>query len=94
MGLAAREAADVASGMGIKLKIKDPTLEAERVAAATADNLSSMLQDIRRNAQTEIDALCGSVVQSGKLVDLPTPVNEMLLLLIKAREDFYKECHI
>jgi len=87
MGLAAREAVDVASGMGIKLNIKDPTLEVERVAAATAENISSMLQDIRRNAPTEIDALCGSVVRAGRIVDLPTPVNEILLLMVQAREN-------
>ena len=87
MGLAAREAADVASAMGIKLNIKDPALEAERVAAATAENLSSMLQDIQRNAPTEIEAMCGSVIRSGRMVDLPTPVNEVLLLMIQAREN-------
>ncbi len=94
MGLAAREAAEVASVMGIKLNIKDPGRKAERVAAATAENLSSLLQDIRRNAPTEIDSLCGSVVRSGRMVDLPTPVNEILMLMIQAKEDFYKESQL
>lgn len=93
MGLAAREAAEVASGLGIKINIKDPGRIAERVAAATADNLSSMLQDIRRNAPTEIDSLCGSVVRSGRMVDLPTPVNEILMLLIQAKEDFTRKAN-
>ena len=93
MGLAAKEAAEVASGLGIKINIKDPGRIAERVAAATADNLSSMLQDIRRNAPTEIDSLCGSVVRSGRMVDLPTPVNEILMLLIQAKEDFTRKAN-
>ncbi len=87
MGLAAREAAEVARALGIMLDIKDPGRQAEQVAAATAENTSSMLQDIRRNAPTEIDALCGSVVRAGRMVDLPTPVNEILMFMIRAKED-------
>lgn len=87
MGLAAREAAEVAGALGIMLDIKDPGRQAEQVAAATAENTSSMLQDIRRNAPTEIDALCGSVVRAGRMVDLPTPVNEILMFMIRAKED-------
>lgn len=93
MGMSAREAAEVASGLGIKLNFKDPVRQAERVAAATAENLSSMLQDIQRNAPTEIDSLCGSVVRSGRMVDLPTPVNEILMLLIQAKKDFIRKAN-
>jgi len=93
MGLAAREAAEVAEALGIMLDIKDPGRQAEQVAAATAENISSMLQDIRRNAPTEIDALCGSVVRAGRMVDLPTPVNEILMFMIRAKEDITRNAN-
>ena len=87
----AEEAANVARALGIQLGFKDPAAEVQRIAFATADNISSMLQDIRRGALTEIDALCGAVVRAGRSVDLRTPVNELLMLLIRAREDINRE---
>lgn len=86
MSLAAREASDVARVLGIELGYEDPVSAAKAVAAATAENISSMLQDIRRGATTEIDALCGAVVRVGRSVNVKTPVNEIMLLLIQARE--------
>ncbi len=86
MSLAAREAGDVARALGIELGYEDPVSAAEAVAEATAENISSMLQDIRRGAPTEIEALCGAVVRVGRSVNMKTPVNEILSLLIQARE--------
>jgi 2-dehydropantoate 2-reductase len=90
MGNAAREAADVAHELGIQLDITDPEQAATEVAAATAENLSSMLQDIRRGAPTEIEALCGAVVRQGNKLALPTPVNQMLMLLIQGKVDLQR----
>jgi len=86
MGRAAREAGAVARALGIVLNYEDPVSAAEAVAYATANNISSMLQDIRRGAPTEIDALCGAVVRAGRSVNIETPVNEIMMYLIKARE--------
>ena len=90
MGLAAQEAASVAQEQGIPLDITDPKGTAEAVAAATGTNLSSMLQDIRRGAPTEIDALCGEVVRQGRQLTIPTPVNEMLMMLIQGKVDLQR----
>jgi 2-dehydropantoate 2-reductase len=86
MSLAAREAGAVASALGVELNYEDPVSAAEAVAAATAGNISSMLQDIRRGSPTEIDALCGAVVRAGRSLNIETPVNEIMMLLIEARE--------
>ena len=91
MGLAAREAAEVARKLGVPLSFSDPAQTAEAVAAATRENLSSMLQDIRRGAPTEIDALCGAVVRQGKKLAVPTPVNEILALLIQGKVDLSRK---
>lgn len=85
------EASDVARTLGIDPGFDHPVSAVEAVAAATADNLSSMLQDIRRGAPTEIDAMCGAVLRAGRSVKLKTPVNEMLLLLIQARESLTRK---
>ncbi|MEK7278538.1 MAG: ketopantoate reductase C-terminal domain-containing protein, partial [Chloroflexota bacterium] len=51
---------------------------------ATAQNRSSMFQDILRGAPTEIEAINGAVVREGEQVGVPTPVNGMLCRLVKA----------
>jgi len=89
MGIAAEEAAFVASAKGIKTSFKNPALAAEEVAAATSGNISSMLQDIRRNSPTEIDAICGEIVREGKRLNVPTPVNNLLFQLVQAQVDLY-----
>ncbi len=52
----------------------------------TANHHASMLQDIRKGKKTEIDALNGAVVRLGKKYGVPTPVNEAVTLLVKAKE--------
>lgn len=80
----AREAAMVAEAQGVVLPYPDPVAAAEAVARRTAENRSSMLQDVQRRAPTEIDAICGAIVQAGEQTGVPTPINRTLLSLIKA----------
>lgn len=54
----------------------------------TASHESSMLQDVRAGRPTEIDALCGEVVRRGGEHGVETPVNEALLLLVRALERY------
>ena len=46
-----------------------------------------MLQDVRRGAPTEIDAICGAVVACARPLQAPAPVNRTLWLLVKALSD-------
>jgi 2-dehydropantoate 2-reductase len=80
----AREAAKVAAALGVVLPYPDPAAAAEAVARRTATNHSSMLQDVQRRAPTEIEAICGAIVQAGEQSGVPTPINCTLLHLIKA----------
>ncbi|HNQ94200.1 MAG TPA: 2-dehydropantoate 2-reductase [Anaerolineales bacterium] len=75
MATLAREVAEVAHAENIKLPFDDPAAMAEEVARKTAANQSSMLQDVLRNAPTEIDAICGAVVKIGKKHNIETPIN-------------------
>ena len=52
----------------------------------TRQHESSMLQDLRMGRCTEIDALCGAVVELGASAGVVTPVNAALATLIRAIE--------
>ena len=85
MNAAAMETARVAEAKGIKLPYDDPTQEVEGVASRTAENESSMLQDIHRGAPTEVDAINGAVVREGERLGVPTPVNWTLWKLMRSK---------
>jgi len=85
MRRAAEEVAAVAAAQGISLPYPDPAAAAEDVARRTAANLSSMLQDLRRGAPTEIDAICGAVARIGAQIGVPAPLNQALAEMVKAR---------
>ena len=78
------EAAQVAKAEGIELPFTDPVAAAEDVARKTAVNRSSMLQDVLRNAPTEIDAICGTVVKTAQKHGINVPANWACWNLIKA----------
>jgi 2-dehydropantoate 2-reductase len=82
---AAREVGAVAEARGVVIGV-DPAALALEVARATADNRSSMLQDMQRGVATEIDALCGAVVREGRRLGVPTPVNARLMDEVRQRE--------
>jgi 2-dehydropantoate 2-reductase len=85
MHAAAVETAQVGRASGVDFGAEDPGTIVEDIARRTASNLSSMLQDLRRGAPTEIDAICGSIVRQGKVVGVETPTNWTLWKLVQAR---------
>jgi 2-dehydropantoate 2-reductase len=66
MEAVARETAVVAAAQGIQLPYPDAAERALQVARATAQNHSSMLQDVQRGGQTEIEAICGAILQAAR----------------------------
>ncbi len=50
----------------------------------------SMLQDLERGRLTEIDAINGSIVREGRRLGVATPVNEVMVALVKLQEE--KNC--
>ncbi|MEZ4769664.1 MAG: ketopantoate reductase C-terminal domain-containing protein [Caldilineales bacterium] len=90
MAEAALEAAAAGRARGLHLTFEDPVLAAEEVARRTAANHSSMFQDILRGAPTEIDAICGAVVEAGEQTGVPSPVNRTLWRLVRAAVDSYQ----
>jgi 2-dehydropantoate 2-reductase len=80
----AEETAAVASSENVNLTFSDPAAMVEEVACKTAANYSSMFQDIKRGAPTEIDAICGAVTRAGQLHNVPTPINRICWQLVEA----------
>lgn len=86
MHTAAHEAAQVAQAHHIRLSYPpaNAPAQAQAVAERTAANRSSMLQDVARGAPTEIEAITGQVVKYGRAANIPTPLNDLLLQLVRA----------
>lgn len=78
----AEEVGAVAAAHGHPLE--DPAARALAVAAATRDNLSSMLQDVRAGRPTEIEAITGSILRRAAAVHRDVPANRVVYQLIGA----------
>ena len=59
----------------------------ERLVPPTAAHYPSMLEDIKKG-KTEIDALNSAIVELGKRFGVPTPTNEFITKMVKAKEKF------
>ncbi len=79
----AGEAAAVARARGVVLPFADPSVYAKEVCERTAANRSSMLQDVERGRQTEIDSINGVIVAEGQRLGVPVPVNQVVWRLVR-----------
>jgi len=91
MAAAAQEVVAVAAALGIRLPAEKADEQAFEVARRTAHNRSSMLQDVERKAPTEIDAICGAVVNAGRRRGVPTPVNFALGSMVQALVEGWRQ---
>ena len=82
---AAEETAAVAAALDVRLPFDSPAAQVIEVARSTGENTSSMLQDIRRGAPTEIDAISGAIVREGEAAGIPTPINRVLWNLVHGK---------
>ncbi len=90
----AQECLAVAKAMGINLaQPEDPIKQLLDTMQKFHDSgtrpKSSMLQDLERGRKTEIDAINGSIVREGKRLGIPTPMNEVMAMLVKLQEEKY-----
>ncbi|KPK97858.1 MAG: hypothetical protein AMJ95_06975 [Omnitrophica WOR_2 bacterium SM23_72] len=86
---AVTEAVRIAKRKRIKLIYDDPLAKVEAVCEATSGNVSSMLQDVLRKKRTEIDFINGVIVRQAQELGIPTPVNSVLVALVKTTEATY-----
>jgi len=75
----------VAKKLGIELH-GDPRQLVQKGANAPGKHRASMLQDALAKRQTEVDFMNGAIVEWGKKVEVPTPLNQAIWELIKGLE--------
>jgi 2-dehydropantoate 2-reductase len=78
---AARETARAARAAGVELADEAAVAAVRRVAEATAENTSSMHQDVLAERRTEVDAINGAVAER-----TDAPVNRTMAALLRAWE--------
>ncbi|SNY55671.1 ketopantoate reductase [Arsukibacterium tuosuense] len=79
-----REVCLVATASGHPMDVASSLAKVYQVITATANNFSSMQQDVQAGRQTEIDAICGYVCQQAAQLHITVPANQQMLLQIKA----------
>jgi len=87
--MAVNEAVKVAKRKRIKLSYEDPLTKVEAVCEATCGNVCSMLQDVLKKRRTEIDSINGVIVRYAEELNIPGPVNSLLVDLVKTIESSY-----
>lgn len=87
----ALEGAAVAKALRVNLPFTDPWQYVRDVLAAGGDGRNSMTVDLSARMHTEIDQINGAIVAAGRRAGVPTPYNEAVLRLVKARESGPRE---
>jgi 2-dehydropantoate 2-reductase len=83
----ALEGAAVAQGLRVNLLFADPWEYVRSIVAMSAEGRNSMTIDLAAHMKTEIDYVNGAIVGAGRRLGIPTPYNESLLRLVKARQN-------
>ncbi len=85
---AVEEAAAVAKAL--EISVRDDIVEhVYHIAEATAENRSSMGQDVDHHRLTEISAINGAVVSRARKAGIPVPVNQTLTALVETLQAHY-----
>ena len=83
------EVSDVARAKGINITRQEALQHVLDVTDSVPGHVPSMVFDIGNKKPTEIDVLNGAVVAEGKRLGIPTPINEVIVNMIKALEKNY-----
>jgi 2-dehydropantoate 2-reductase len=83
------EAYAVGKAKGVKLDIEDPVAYVRAFGEKIPGARPSMLLDHMAQQPSEIEVINGAVPRVGAEVGVPTPVNETVVALVKARESAF-----
>lgn len=86
----ASEAYAVGKAKGIKLEIADPVEYVRAFGEKIPGARPSMLLDHLAGRPSEIDVINGAVPRVGAEVGVPTPVNDTVVALVRAREHTFR----
>ena len=84
------EIAHVMEREGYNISTENLFLHVKQVIECTADNISSMLQDVREQRHTEIDYITGYLIRRARANGTPVPLNTRLYEQVKRKEDEYE----
>ncbi|BDC40339.1 hypothetical protein PTKU15_36360 [Paraburkholderia terrae] len=88
---AAEEAIAVAKAAGIRLDVGDPIEHIRKLGSKIPNARPSMLLDYNLRRRGEVEAINGSISREGRKYGVPTPVNDTVVAIIKAREAGFTE---
>ena len=89
MQSAIEEACNVAQAKGFRFEVEDLAEYTRNIALKTAQNRSSMLQDVLAKRRTEISVINGAVAEQGESLGIAVPVNRILTDLLLLKEKAY-----
>ena len=84
------EAAAVARAEGFDIPDREAAELAVKVARRTRENRASMLQDVERGRQTEIEAITGAILRGAERRGLRAPLNAVVYGLVRGLERSYQ----
>ena len=90
VNLICQEVAAVIEREGHHTSVDDLRYYVEQVIDSTAENISSMLQDIRALRHTEIDYITGYLLKRARAHGIAVPENSRLFELVKRKESEYE----
>jgi 2-dehydropantoate 2-reductase len=83
----ALEGAAVAHALRVNLPFANPWEYVRSIVAASAEDRNSMTVDLAAHLNTEIDYVNGAIVAAGRRLGIPTPYNEALVRLVRAKQN-------
>ncbi len=86
METAMREVIKVAEKAGVKLGEEDIREVHKVLGTLSAEGKTSMLQDMEARRKTEVEMLSGVLMDLGRKLGVPTPVNDTLYKMIRIME--------
>lgn len=81
------EGCQIAKAQGLTISLVEALNKAYHVMTLTAENHSSMHQDVIHNRPTEIMSICGYISEQGRRYSIKTPQNNELLNKILAKKN-------
>ena len=84
------EVASVIEREGLHTSAEDLRYYVEQVIDSTAENISSMLQDIHALRHTEIDYITGYLLKRARAHGIAVPENARLFEMVKRKESEYE----
>ncbi len=83
------EGVEIARSHDMDITVEEIIKRTHAVAERTKNNISSMLQDIRRKRRTEIESINGALYDKAKLTNIYAPLNRSMYHLINAMQRQY-----